>query len=243
MEKTFDLFGLTLSVYWTVFALGVLAMLALNAFRGKKEGFLLWQSLLYTVAVIVISFLGAKTLYYIEEPQILMESGLRFTGVSFFGSVFLVPLAMWPVARLVKKDYHALMDFLSPSLMLMLAVLRVGCFLTDCCEGVMVDYMDSSFRFPAQLTECGYDILLMIGLLLYERFWDNQGRLYPFIMVYYGVFRFLLEFLRNTPKEWLGFSHGQWFAVISVIIGSCFLVRLGKLDRQKNKKKITHAKR
>lgn len=243
MEITFTLFGVTLSVYWTVFALGVLGMLVLNAFRGKKKGYPIWQSLLLTVAVIIISFVGAKILYYMEEPQILMESGLRFAGVSFFGSVFLVPLAMWPVARLSKKGYHSLMDFLAPSLMLMLAVLRVGCFMTGCCEGVLVDYAGGSFRFPAQLTECAYDVLLMIGLLLYERFWSNQGRLYPFIMVYYGAFRFLLEFLRNTPKEWLGFSHGQWFAVVSIGIGSYLLVRLGKIDRKKAKRKIVHAKR
>lgn len=83
----------------------------------------------------------------------------------------------------------------------------------------------------------------MFGLLLYERFWKNQGRLYPFIMVYYGVFRFFLEFLRNTPKEWLGFSHGQWFAVASLAIGSYLLIRMGKKDRKQAKRKITHKKR
>ena len=243
MYKTFDLLGLSLSVYWTVFALGVLGMLLLNVFRGKKKNTPVWQALLLTLLVIVVSFVGAKILYYIEEPHVLLAKGVRLDGVSFFGSVFFVPLAMLPIAKLCKKPYPVLMDFLSPSLMLMLAVLRIGCYLTGCCEGVMVDAFGESFRFPAQIVECVYDILLMFGLLLYERFWKNQGRLYPFIMVYYGVFRFFLEFLRNTPKEWLGFSHGQWFAVASLAIGSYLLIRMGKKDRKQAKRKITHKKR
>lgn len=217
-------------------------MLVMNAFRGRKLSYSVGQSLLLTVAVIAISFLGAKLLYYMEEPRELLQNGFRFGGVSFFGSVFLVPAAMLLVARLCKKDYDRIMDFLAPSLMLMLAILRVGCYLSACCEGVMIDISGQTVRFPAQLVECGYDILLMIGLLLYERLWKNHGRLYPLIMVHYGVFRFFLEFLRNTPKEWLGFSHGQWFSVISVCIGGCLMVRLGKREK-KAQRKVKSAKK
>lgn len=242
MEAQFVLFGMRFSVYWTVFAIGILFMLVMNVFRGMAKKYSVGGSLLLTLSVIAISFLGAKILYYIEEPRVLLQSGIRFGGVSFFGSVFLVPLLMLPVAKLFKKEYRSVMDFLSPSLMLMLAVLRVGCFLSGCCEGVMVEVSGNRFRFPAQLTECVFDILLMVGLLLYERFWNNKGRLYPFIMVYYGVFRFFLEFLRNTPKEWLGFSHAQWFAVIAVCVGGYLLNYYGKLDR-KAKSKVLRSKK
>lgn len=235
MKETFELFGLRFSVYWTVFALGIVAMLVMNCFRGKRKGTKPLNSVLLTLCVVAISFIGAKMLYYIEQPSVLLSSGIRFGGVSFFGSVFLVPSAILLLARILKQDYYKLMDFISPSLMLMLAVLRVGCYLSDCCGGVRLYVGDISFVFPAQITECVIDILIMFGLLLYEKFWETTGRLYFFIMVYYGVFRFILEFLRDTPKDWLGFSHGQCFAVISVCVGGYMLYYLGKRDKETSK--------
>ena len=82
-----------------------------------------------------------------------------------------------------------------------------------------------------------------VMLTFYEKFWDNTGRLYFFIMVYYGVFRFFLEFLRNTPKDWIGFSHGQWFAIISVCVGGYMLYYLGKRDKKLAKKAQCASKR
>lgn len=240
MNEYFILFGLKFSVYWTVFALGIVTMLVMNCFRGRKKDVKILKAVLITIIVVAISFLGAKILYYIEQPHILLSNGLRFSGVSFFGSVYLVPVLMIIVAKLFKQNYYELMDFVSPSLMLMLAVLRIGCYLSDCCGGVMLNVSGENFRFPAQITECVIDILIMFGLLLYEKFWKNKGRQYFLIMVYYGAVRFVLEYLRDTPKDWLGLSHGQCFAVISVLIGGYMLYYLGKQDKISQKKQRLH---
>ena len=236
MAQRFTLFGVTFSTYWTVFALGALMMFVLNCFRGKRKNIGIIKAVLLTFGAIAISFIGAKILYYIENPQKLITNGLRFDGVSFFGSVFLVPVAMCLLAKAFRMDYYRLLDYISPSLMLMLAVLRIGCLLTGCCGGVTMTTPLTTFVFPSQIVECVIDLLIMIGLLLYEKFWTTTGRLYFFIMVYYGVFRFLLEFFRDTPKDWMGLSHGQWFAVISVCVGGYMLAYLGKRDKAQAKK-------
>lgn len=212
-------------------------MLILNAVRGKKRGMKWYVPWALTIAVVAVSFLGAKILYYLENPSVLAGNGVKLGGVSFFGSVFLVPAVMLFLCRIWKMPYGRIMDFLSPSLMLMLATLRVGCWVSGCCGGISLVcagvYVE---KFPTQITECVCDLLIMGGLLFYERFWENEGRLYFFIMVYYGVVRFFLEFVRDTPKDWLYLSHGQWFAAFSVCIGGYMLARLGKLERKKKKR-------
>ena len=37
------------------------------------------------------------------------------------------------------------------------------------------------------------------------------------------MYRFVIEFLRDTPKDWLKLSHGQWFSIIAVIAGIVWL--------------------
>jgi prolipoprotein diacylglyceryltransferase len=56
-------------------------------------------------------------------------------------------------------------------------------------------------------------------------------------MVEYGVLRFAIEFIRKTPKTTLGMSHGQLFAIISVVLGAGFLL----IYRNTQAKKTTQA--
>ncbi len=236
MKKEFFILGFKLSTYWSVFFIGVVLMIVLNCYRSKKREFTMLSTIPLTLFIVISSFLGAKILYYLEDIPNLINNGIQLGGVSFFGSMFFLPITMISIARIFKLDYYSLMDFVSPSLMLMLAVLRIGCYISECCGGITLNVSGSTFVFPTQITECVIDLIILIGLLLYERYWETTGRLYFFIMTYYGVFRFFLEFLRDTPKNWLGLSHGQWFAIISVAIGGYMLNYLGKRDRKLAKK-------
>lgn len=235
MVTSYTIAGHSFSTYWTIFLLGIIGMLVINSFRNRKFGLKLYLSWILTVLVVLVSVLGAKILFYMENPMALMNRGVRLGGVSFFGAIFCVPLVMYLICRTVKLPYGAVMDFLSPSLMLVLAVLRIGCFVNGCCGGISLMFAGVYVsQFPTQLTECVCDLLILAGLLFYEHFWEKEGRLYYFIMLYYGIVRFFLEFVRDTPKDWLFMSHGQWFSILSVCIGGYMLQRLGKLERKKN---------
>ena len=234
MALHYKIGGYSFSTYWTVFFLGIVCMIIMNCIRAKKKTLKQYQSVLLTITVVLISFLGAKILYYMEQPKILLESGIRFGGVSFFGSVFLVPVIMMVICKKTKLSYHRTMDFLSPSLMLMLAILRVGCLISDCCGGTSVVFAGVYVeKFPTQITECVFDLLILAGILIYEKYWQKEGRLYYFIMVYYGIIRFFIEFLRDTPKDWFYMSHGQWFSIISVCAGGWMLRKIGRQERKK----------
>ena len=200
MAVSYTIGGHSFSTYWTIFLLGMVGMLVLNSFRCKKFHLKLYVSWILTILFVFSGFLGAKILFYIENPVALMESGLRLDGVSFFGTVFLVPLVMYLVCRMVKMHYGRVMDFLSPSFMLMIATLRMGCLVNGCCGGISLVFAGVYVKkFPTQITECVCDLLLLAGLLFYERFWEKEGRLYYFIMLYYGIIRFFC-----CPVQWEG---------------------------------------
>ena len=245
MYPHFKIGGHEFSTYWMIFLVGIILIFGINCFRGKKQKKKTGTVFAMTLFFILVSLAGAKILYYLENISVLMTRGIRLNGVSFFGAVFLAPLGGLLATKITGEKWRDLMDFYTPSLVLMLAVLRVGCYVSGCCGGISVTLGGIYISvFPAQLTECAGDLLILAGLLLYEKYWDRTGRLYPFFMVYYGCLRFLLEFVRDTSKNLLGMSHGQWFSVIAVIIGGWLLHRFGKNDKKeeiyrkkKNKKR------
>ena len=75
------------------------------------------------------------------------------------------------------------------------------------------------FSFPTQLIEFVFDLLILILLLRHEKKGDDYGSLYPKFLLWYGCVRFLIEFVRNTEKDWLYLSHAHWFSVAAIIIG------------------------
>ena len=78
---------------------------------------------------------------------------------------------------------------------------------------------ESSFRWPTQLLEGFGDIMILALLLFMEQKRRHQGVLYSVFLVLYGIMRFFIEFVRDTPKNMIGLSEGQWLALLGLSIG------------------------
>lgn len=110
-----------------------------------------------------------------------------------------------------------------------LAIGRVGCFLSGCCRGTPCDgwlavtYSDGIARHPAQLYEAAFQLAVGIVLMVLVRRRFLQGRLFALYLVSYGVYRFLSEFIRETPHVLAGFSVYQAFCVLMVLMGAITL--------------------
>ena len=94
--------------------------------------------------------------------------------------------------------------------------------------------MGSSGRlWPTQLMDGFGDMAILVFLLIAEArgFAKNKG--YSLFLISYGIIRFFLEFVRDTPKDWLGLSHGQWFSMAG--IGIALLMLLGDVIWKKRK--------
>ncbi len=106
-----------------------------------------------------------------------------------------------------------------------LAIGRVGCFVEGCCAGrpwsgpwALPDDK-GVMRHPAQLYEIFFQ--LAVGLLFVFMLRRNKmrGRLFALYLVIYGSFRFLTEFVRDTPRLDMGLSRYQLLALVMIFIG------------------------
>ena len=223
---TIALFSARISLYWLMHFVGLLFMCILNIARRRNVDLSVLQAVLCAFLSALFGFLGAKILYVIENISDVVQNGLHLDGVSFFGALFIIPTAVWVIRHLLHAKREGFLDYCTPSAIGMLGMIRIGCFLNGCCSGIPLTVHDNISIIPVQLLECGLDFAILGFLLWLEKKNCFANRRFYLLLTLYGAIRFILEFLRNTPKVWLGFSNGQIFALIALLAGIiCFCKR------------------
>jgi len=153
----------------------------------------------------------------------LLVSGRSIVGALLFG--FLVAEGLKPLLgyRLPPNDRFAIV------LPFSIATGRLGCWMSGCCLGIPMTGpfalvgVDGVSRFPAPLVEMAFHLACGAALIVLFRRKRLPGRLFALYLVAYGVFRFLTEFLRVTPKVFDGLSAYQWFSMMMVLAGAAAL--------------------
>ncbi len=220
MLPKLNIFGLSVSTYYLMMFLGFIFMLVLMLIRRSRYSLNVIQAILFTVCVMFSGVLGCKVLYTLEH----LGEPLSIGGFSFFGAVFLVPPLMALFGLLFKLRPRDSVAASAPCVNAMIGTIRVGCFFNGCCGGWTTS---SGFTWPTQALESVGDFVILFWLLNREKKGDK--RLYPFFMLFYAILRFFIEFLRDTPKDWLYLSHGQWFSIAS--LGIALIVIFTKKKR------------
>ncbi len=226
MYPTMHVLGASIATYWLMFALGVAAMILLLCIRRSRNCLNILQAIFSGLLLAVFGVIGAKLLFIVENWHTVLQSGITPGGMSFFGTVFLLPAALALTAPFFQMRPMAFIDYCAPAVPLMLAVMRIGCFFTGCCGGVSITLAGATFPLPVQLFECTLDFLILDVMLQIGKKHGTSGTLYPLFMLLYGIMRFFLEFLRTTPKSLLYLSNGQWFSLLCLLCGGLLLLRL-----------------
>jgi len=183
---------------------------------GRRFGMAVWKIAIFAIILTAVGYLGALCMAFIESGE--------WSGRSLFGSIFLAPVLMFPVAKVFKTPYGQLMDICAPAECIMLALLKVKCTIDGCCGGRKIDFGGSSFIFPSQKVECAVFLVIMVILALMVLKDRHPGLVYPYYMVIYGVARFFLNLLRETTP-WIGpLPAGNFWALISIAIGITAIV-------------------
>lgn len=150
LPKLCDAHGLPIRGFGMMLLVAVVSAVGLAAWRARRLG--IDPDLIYTLAfwAFVPGILGARMFYVIQKwpnefAPILERQGVGALlgslvniaqgGIVFYGSLIGGVLGL--VAFLVKyrMPLLATLDLLSPSLMLGLAIGRLGCFMNGCCFG------------------------------------------------------------------------------------------------------------
>ena len=122
------------------------------------------------------------------------------------------------------------MDLHTPALCIMLAVQKANCLRLGCCNGKIFAYASNGdpIRFPSQIVELAFALLLCLFLFYLLDQEKNRGKLLPWFMVLYGVTRFGLNLMRETSPVLWGMAIGNIWSIVSVIIGLIMLGLMGK---------------
>lgn len=203
----------------------------LSIMIGVAFGVIIGARLFYVV------FYGAG--YYLAHPA----SILAFSegGMSFHGGLAGAVIGGWLVCRHLHISVLSVADMAACGAPIGLFFGRCANFIngelwgkpTDLPWGVMFESGGSVFRHPSQLYEAileGLVIFCVLFALSRKKPARPQGTFIGTFLLLYGIFRFLIEFVR-LPDEQLGYlfgtgwlTMGQCLSVPIAAIGICVLV-------------------
>jgi phosphatidylglycerol:prolipoprotein diacylglycerol transferase len=158
--------------------------------------------------------------------------------MSFHGGLVGVLIAMWLYGRRTGRTFFQVTDFIAPMVPVGLGAGRIGNFIngelwgrpTDLPWGMVFPFVDAQPRHPSMLYEA-----LLEGLVLFVILWIYSRRPRPtmavsgLFLLCYGVFRFLVEFVRQ-PDAQIGYLAFDWLTmghVLSlpmIVLGAAFLI-------------------
>jgi phosphatidylglycerol:prolipoprotein diacylglycerol transferase len=160
-------------------------------------------------------------------------------GMTFFGGLIGVLIALYWVGRKYGMGFLALTDIATFPAALGLALGRIANFIngelvgkpTDGKWGVIFPRVDNVPRYPSELYESASHFLMYAILILTNRYataWTARpGRLSYLFLTMYGVERFLTDFYRQDDTYFGPFSTGQWASLVVGLAGiiGLFLLR------------------
>jgi len=244
----FKVFGVTISTYGFMYALGLGIAVFASLARGKKEGIEVddFADLLFWT--IIVGILGAKILLIITDIDILYTEDafiniLRSGGVFYGGIIFGVPFGIWfakhkglPIAKIT--------DIIAPFIALAHFFGRLGCFSAGCCYGRETNsFLGVKFTnkiawentgvplgkkiYPTQLMEAILNLINFIVLFIFYKKRKNQGEVFTLYVVNYAIIRFFVEYFRGDPGRgyiWGGIENPWVSLSVSQLISIIALI-------------------
>lgn len=177
---------------------------------------------------------------YIEDPSAGFHlNGMTFIGgliggvVSFLGVYFLYMYVIRPHTKikLLTKPMNAkladALPFIPVGICIAHAFGRLGCFFAGCCYGMETDAWygiacagGPQTVIPTQLFEMIF-LILLGAIMAFLYFKNNFNYNFSVYLISYGIWRFLIEFVRDDARGELiaGITPSQFWSILMVILG------------------------
>lgn len=153
-------------------------------------------------------------------------------GMVFYGGLILSLVSIYIYTRIKRISFAKVLDIAAISLPLGYAVGRIGCFLRGCCYGTecslpwAVHIPDlPGFRHPTQLYSVAAGVIIFILLLAVKKYKVFDGEMFLYGILFYSIYRFLLEFLRYSPYYYYGLTASQWISIAGILISLFLIIR------------------
>ena len=192
--------------------------------------------------------------YYLQNPVDILK--LWDGGMSFHGGVIGTSLGILYLARKEKLPWLRIHDYVACCVPFGLFFGRLANFVNGELWGAettvpwAIRFVENANgmavlgppRHPSQLYEAGLEGLVLFAILWFL-FWRTQARYQPGKLVgafilFYGIFRFGIEFIREPDAQLTAFAQatglhmGQWLTV-PMIVGGLYLMATAKKRRER----------
>jgi len=172
-----------------------------------------WMAAVLSLVHTVIGVFCVKAFAFLESGD--------GSGMSLYGAVFFLPAVYFAFAKLTKRSVADVFDVFTVCTVITLLCARFNCILAGCCLGTVIPGFPD-LRFPTREAE------IVFYIVLYMILWKKVGKpkysglIYPIYMISYGVFRFVVEFFRESPHPIVGAFHISHIWSIVAIVAGCF---------------------
>ncbi len=183
--------GLAIRGYGVCLTLAIVAAVGLVIWRAQQVGLDVDRLLSLCFWMVVVGILGARLFYVIQKweqfefanPQQFVVTLLDMTkgGLVVYGSLFGGAAVLMLAKRIWKLPVRLVLDVVAPSMLLGLAIGRIGCLLNGCCYGGECrPETPWAIRFPVE-APAYYDQLQQGRLLGLKGEW-NPELAYPLLV-------------------------------------------------------------
>jgi phosphatidylglycerol:prolipoprotein diacylglycerol transferase len=229
----FKIFGLPIRSYGLMMVIGFVLGLwrLIRAARSKDVSIEKINDL--ALIVLMSGVVGSRIVYVLLNPATESWRDVLAVwngGLSFHGGVIFAILGGYIYVRRARLPFWTCADVFVPSLALAYAVTRVGCFLNGCCYGAPTS-LPWGVRFlengrltqpshPAQIYAALANLAIFFILTRLEKLNRPPGFVFFSYLGLYGIYRFLIEFLRagySAQLSWLGLTQAQWVSLVMVV--------------------------
>ncbi len=153
-------------------------------------------------------------------------------GMAFHGALIALVIITYFYCKKNKINFFEIADVLSVPALITLGLGRIANFINHELIGKpnnawwCIDYSYYGIkkcRYPSQIFEAIKNFTIGIILFLKYNIKPRKGIIFAYFLIYYNLFRFLIDFYRDDPVLILGISTGQTLSVLGLIAGIILL--------------------
>ncbi len=184
---------------------------------------------------------GSRVFHALEH----WNSPARWSGLTWYGGLIVAAALILLAAKLRRIPLRTLMDASAPAIALGYGIGRLGCLLAgDACYGAPCHHLPSPFcmsfphgQVPTLIPVYNTPLLEFVGAVLLfaylrrirrsaRRGLTAPGALFGQFLLFHGVLRFTVEWIRiNPPLAW-GLSQAQWLSLALMVLGGLLAFRI-----------------
>ena len=200
----------------------------------------------------LLGIAGAKLYHVFESPSDLFANPLgeifSRSGFAWFGGLIGVLLALYLIAHRSKLSYLAMLDVCGPAAALGYAVGRIGCLTSGDGDYGTPTSLPWGMSFPNGLVPTTQRVHptpiyeAIAATLIFWYLWRQGakalrgprpvGEVAALYLIWMGVERFLVEFIRINPRSFFGLSNAQAASLASIVAGVAILITVNKKFRR-----------